>query len=346
MRFIALRLLRRMAALVWVGVCVLVVSAVDAAAARAQVSPPATEPTAPAKLCAVVVPAAAIDVDDVVADHLTQALVDGAASEGHAVLGAEATDRALASVMMPYPPASADLWRATRAANCARGLSARVWASGGKYVLEVSVASLDGMGPFLGRATATETSFDEVARQLVAAVLPSAREWRGFEAPVEPNPEPPAPAHGAAGTRPRRAYLPFRLSAQTEGVFGVGTDFFYTQLVGARFDYFVSHDVALGAYAAYGNLRGKEGREHNLVAYLMAENRVELGRGARVTIPLRFALGYVPFNGPVVRLSGGVNVPLGRHFELGVDLIAPTFWILPNRTVFALDVGAELGYRF
>jgi hypothetical protein len=112
-RFIALRLLRRMAALVWVGVCVLVVSAVDAAAARAQVSPPATEPTAPAKLCAVVVPAAAIDVDDVVADHLTQALVDGAASEGHAVLGAEATDRALASVMMPYPPASADLWRAT-----------------------------------------------------------------------------------------------------------------------------------------------------------------------------------------------------------------------------------------
>jgi hypothetical protein len=28
------------------------------------------------------------------------------------------------------------------------------------------------------------------------------------------------------------------------------------------------------------------------------------------------------------------------------DLLAPTFWVLPERTVVSLDLAAELGYRF
>ncbi len=62
-------------------------------------------------------------------------------------------------------------------------------------------------------------------------------------------------------------------------------------------------------------------------------------------MPIRAAIGYLPFNGPVLRLSAGINIPLSSRIELGFDILTPTFWFLPDQTVVSLNVAAELIYR-
>jgi hypothetical protein len=65
-----------------------------------------------------------------------------------------------------------------------------------------------------------------------------------------------------------------------------------------------------------------------------------------VTIPLRAAVGYLPFNGPVIRLSAGLNYAISEHWEIGADILTPTFWILPDRTAVSLNIALEGTYRF
>ena len=70
----------------------------------------------------------------------------------------------------------------------------------------------------------------------------------------------------------------------------------------------------------------------------------DTGWSAEFRIPLRLAAGYLPKNGPFFRLSAGVEIPLGRGVHLGLDLIAPALWIIRNRTLLSIDVGAEVGF--
>ena len=53
----------------------------------------------------------------------------------------------------------------------------------------------------------------------------------------------------------------------------------------------------------------------------------------------------MPFNGPFVRISAGLNLPISERVELGIDLIAPTFWVIPGRVAVSADIGLELLYR-
>jgi hypothetical protein len=101
----------------------------------------------------------------------------------------------------------------------------------------------------------------------------------------------------------------------------------------------------LGLYAGYANLRGRDGRAQNMLFYLQGEDRIRLGEGTDLTIPLRFALGYLPFNGPFVRISAGLNLPITERIELGIDLIAPTFWVIPSGVAVSANFGLELIYR-
>jgi hypothetical protein len=306
-------------------------------------------------------------VQAIVGEHVSHQIRVTGAEMGYSVLTREQTVASAQAVRMPYPPAPADLWRVTYASQSHRGAFARVWAESGRYVVEITVASMDGTGPFFGRADAGADDLRAVVDRVLRETLPGSTVWHGGgertapSVPVPPPPTaPPAPqqssppsafpesARPAPRPAPETSSEPsqrFRVALQTEGAIGTSEDSFYNHLVGARLDLRITQRMAIAAYVAYANLRGKDGRVGNILPYLMGEHRVQVVSSSDITIPLRVAIGYLPFNGPVVRLSAGVNIPLGESLELGFDIITPTFWVLPDRTAVSLDLAAELVFR-
>jgi len=315
----------------------------------------------------VVVQTSTIGIDPIVGQHVSAQLRATGADLGYAVLGSEATERAVDRLRMPFPPTPADLWRLTYVAEAQRGVFARAWAQGGRYVFEVMVASLDGRGPFFERGSSGAADLREVIDGLLRRALPppssygapvavSAPDAAGPlvsdspasttapEAPVVPSLERVTPPPSQR-KQPRPVGRRWQVALQTEAALGTSQDFFYNHLVGARLDYRISSDLLLGAYLGYANLRGKAGRISNLLPYAQIENRVRVSQRSEVTLPLKLAIGYLPFNGPVVRLAAGINVPLSDRLEVGFDLLTPTFWVLPDRTVVSLSLAAELIFR-
>ena len=121
---------------------------------------------------------------------------------------------------------------------------------------------------------------------------------------------------------------------------------YYNHLIGLRFDFRITRDILIGVYAGYANLNARDGRADNLLFMAQFENRIRISPDIDVTIPLRAAVGYLPFNGPVIRLSAGLNYAISEHWEIGADILTPTFWILPDRTAVSLNIALEGTYRF
>jgi hypothetical protein len=155
-------------------------------------------------------------------------------------------------------------------------------------------------------------------------------------APAQPPPAPaPAPPADPVG---------MRLAVQTEGAIGVYPGDFYNHFVGARLDLVFSPHVSFGGYLGYVNLKGKDGRAHNLLPYAQVEYM--FGTPGRLRVPLRFASGYLTNNGPVVRLSGGVAFPLTPKIDLVTEVLAPMIWMTGDQMVISMNLAAELLYRF
>ncbi|MEM6533981.1 MAG: hypothetical protein AAF654_15290 [Myxococcota bacterium] len=320
----------------------------------------------PGALSLIVVDAAPYGVDPVVGRHVSNRIRHTARQMGYRVQSPRDTVAAAGRLRMSFPPAPADLWRVTYISGSHRGAFARVWAHEGRYVIEVVVASLDNTGPFFARGTALAGDLHQVVDRLVREALPeprlfdeeayrftvasgerrtesSSRTERGIVTqslddqdltPLESGEAPEADI----GRR-------VNLAMSTESAIGTSDDAFYNHLAGMRFDYRVSRELLLGAYVGYANLRGRNGRVNNLLSYAQVEHRLRLSPRTRATLPLRFGIGYLPYNGPFIRLSAGVNLPLSDRVELGIDVLAPTFWVLSDRTAFSLNLGLELILR-
>jgi hypothetical protein len=114
--------------------------------------------------------------------------------------------------------------------------------------------------------------------------------------------------------------------------------------VGARADARFTDRLALGAYLGYANLKGQNGRVHNVLPALELEYRPSLGEASAFGLPLRFTTGYLPQNGPMLRLSAGLSYAVSPGVELVLDAFAPTFWIIRDRTVVSLGAGLEVSY--
>jgi hypothetical protein len=156
---------------------------------------------------------------------------------------------------------------------------------------------------------------------------------------------PAAAQQAAAATAVDSVRLPVRLAVQTEAAFGVHPGDFYNQLVGARVDLQFSPRVSVGAYAGYANLKGKDGRAHDLLAYAQVEY-LALTPNPFVRIPLRFATGYLPKNGPVVRAATGLAFAVTPKVDIISELLAPTVWVTGDQTVLSMNVSLELAVRF
>lgn len=308
-----------------------------------------------------VVDAAVYGVDPVVGRVASQRMRATGEELGYQVLPPNETVAAAQQLQMPYPPTPADLWRVSWVARVHRGAFARIWSHAGQYVIEISVASLDGAGPFFARGTAGSDDFRETVDRLLRTALPAPNVWNRAQ---EQTPETAGPATPVEelddldtptpreGTQPReREPEPelrrWSLALQTEAAFGVSSDFFYNHLVGLRLDFRITRDILLGAYFAYGNLHSRNGRADNIFFMLQFEDRIRISSDIDLTIPLRAAVGYLPFNGPVIRLAAGLNYAVTPDWEIAADLIVPTFWILADGgTAVSLDVGLEVQYRF
>jgi hypothetical protein len=138
--------------------------------------------------------------------------------------------------------------------------------------------------------------------------------------------------------------LPMRFALQTEAAIGVYPGDFYNHLVGGRVDLVFSPHVSFGGYLGYANLKGKEGRASNLLAYAQVEYLA--GPPNHVRIPFRFASGYLPRNGPVMRLSTGFAFPLTSTIDLYTEVLAPMIWLTSDQMVLSMDLAAELVFRF
>ena len=149
-----------------------------------------------------------------------------------------------------------------------------------------------------------------------------------------------APAPAAAATQP--APPPLRLALTSTSAFGVTQAGFFNQLVGPRLDYRFSSRFALGASLAYANLEGKDRRVHNALPEVMLEYRVPL-TGEHFGLLLRLASGFLPQNGPTMRVGVGVDLALSRTVSLEVVPLEPMVWINRERPEVSLD--ASLGLR-
>ena len=346
----------------------------DAPPAESSSEPPVdpalpVPPVQPA-LSVIVIDAATYGIDPIVGRVATDTLRRTAATLGYGVIDPAATVAAARSIRMAYPPTPADLWRATWTAQAHRGVFARIWAAEGRYVIEVAVASLDGSGPFFGRDTAGPDDLREVVARLLTSALPAPGAWNpaGVPAPTTPTPVAGTPVVGGptaasphrareelghpTGRDGRRWHRPepelrrFSMAIQTEASIGTSQGSFYNHFVGARLDVRILRDLMVGLYVAYVNLEGREQRASNFFFMIQGEDRIRLASGLDLTIPLRVGVGYLAFNGPVFRISAGLNYALSENWEIGVDLLAPTFYILADRAAVAFDFALDVHYRF
>jgi hypothetical protein len=298
-------------------------------------------------------------IDPIVGRVVTDRMRRTGADMGYEVVDPGTAAAAAGRLRMPYPPTPADLWRVTWVAQAHRGAFARVWAAEGRYVMELMVASLDGSGPYFGRETAGAEDLREVVDRLVRATLPLPNTWQ--QAPIVQHVASAAPRPSRWRERPREELahpggigvrLPepptrrWALTLQTEAVIGTTQGAFYNHLLGTRLDLHVTRDFVVGAYVGYANLQGRHDRVHNVLTLLQVEYRVRVAQAIDLALPLRAAVGYLPFNGPVIRLAAGLRYALSDDLEIGADVVAPTVWFLPNDVAASIDLAVEVTYRF
>ena len=123
-----------------------------------------------------------------------------------------------------------------------------------------------------------------------------------------------------------------------------GVDF-VNELVGARLELEYTPRFALGVSLGYVNLKGKDGRVSNVLPEASMAYNVPLGDSG-VRIPIRFAGGYLPKNGPTLRLTSGFDWSLSDSIAVELALIEPMVWVARDRPELSLNVGVALLGRF
>ena len=173
-----------------------------------------------------------------------------------------------------------------------------------------------------------------VAAPAVAAEPPPVAAPVAAPAPA-PAP-PPAPAPDDAVPRP------LRLAFTSTSAFGVTHAKFFNQLVGARLDYRFTPRFAFGGELGYVNLKGKDKRVSNALPEVTTEYRFPLNQEV-VGLPLRLALGYLPKNGPTLRIGAGFDFSVSDSTSFELIPLEPMVWITRDRPEVSMD--AHVGVR-
>src|SRR5690606_10465315 len=103
---------------------------------------------------------------------------------------------------------------------------------------------------------------------------------------------------------------------------------------------------SIGGYLGYANLKGTGKRVHSSLLLAQLEYHFYFGNEERFIVPLRAGVGYLLQNGTVVRFATGIYYVLRENVELGLDLVAPTFWTASNDTVISMNLAMEATLAF
>lgn len=344
------------------GLCTSFVLALTATVSAQPNLPPSTAARTVALL-----PISARGVDPVVPRRLGETLTAAFTSAGYTVADAARVADAIAMVRPGDPPNPADAWRITALSGADRGVAVVVGVEDGQYAASILIASSDGTGPFTTRVTGSPSDFLDRCAAAFTEILPPPSSFDAeaasryvAQASARASAQAVAPVWSpAAIARPTYypSYLRMRPNYPTTPRFGItfvtesaigrsGGSRFYNHLLGARLDVRLGQDVYLGAFGGYVNLDTGAGRGSNVLGYLQLEDRIRFLPSGKLMLPLRFGLGYMPLNGPFLRFAAGLRFPIGDTFELGFDLLAPTFWWIPQDRRVTYDFGAEVTYRF
>jgi hypothetical protein len=134
---------------------------------------------------------------------------------------------------------------------------------------------------------------------------------------------------------------PLALAVRGEIATGKEGGGFVNRLLGVGLGYEFAPAVHLTAQL-HVNLKGKDGRDHALMPTVQGEYRLAVDWGVVKSVPLRFASGYLPRNGPVVRASAGLLFPLSSKVDLVAELLSPMVWVTNDQTLFSMNVALEL----
>ena len=154
---------------------------------------------------------------------------------------------------------------------------------------------------------------------------------------------PCAPAFAAESAGPTHApRRPLRIGLSATSAVGATHAGFFNQLLGPRLDYRFTRRFAFGGLLSYANLKGKDGRVHNVLPEVSLEYRAAID-GERFGAPLRFTAGYLPKNGPTLRLGVGLDFALSDVLSLDVVPLESMIWV--NRERPELSLNGSLGLR-
>jgi hypothetical protein len=162
-------------------------------------------------------------------------------------------------------------------------------------------------------------------------------------APATANVTAPAPATAAIPDDSVRR--PVRLGFISTSAFGVTHAKFFNQLAGARLDYRFTSRFAFGASLAYANLKGKDERVHNVLPEVFSEYRVPLQKEA-FGMPLRLGLGFLPQNGPTLRLGAGIDFAFSDTISCEVIPLESMVWLTRERPEVSLNASLALRVAF
>ncbi|HEX2877788.1 MAG TPA: hypothetical protein VHP33_41345 [Polyangiaceae bacterium] len=156
----------------------------------------------------------------------------------------------------------------------------------------------------------------------------------------------PAPAPvAAAAPAPAASVYPLRLTLASTSAFGVTHAKFFNQLLGARVDRRFTPRFAFGAALSYANLKGKDGRAHNTLLEVFSEYRAPIKQEA-FGLPLRFALGYLPNNGPTLRFGAGFDFAISDRISCEITPLESMVWLTRERPEISMNGSVALRIGF
>ena len=155
----------------------------------------------------------------------------------------------------------------------------------------------------------------------------------------------PAPAPVAAPAPEAPVPHPLRLTLASTSAFGVTNAKFFNQLLGLRIDRRFTPRFAFGAGLSYANLKGKDGRAHNTLLEVFSEYRAPL-KGEAFGLPLRFALGYLPNNGPTLRLGAGLDFAIAERVSCEITPLETMVWLTRERPEVSMNGSVALRIAF
>jgi len=135
----------------------------------------------------------------------------------------------------------------------------------------------------------------------------------------------------------------WRAGVSSTSAFGISHGSFFNQLAGGRLEYRFTETFAFGGVVSYANLEGKMGRAHNVLAEAMLAYRLPGGDRA-LGVPLQLGLGFLPKNGPTLRLGIGLDWAITERLAVEVIPLQPMLWVSRERPELALcgSLGAIL----